>query len=452
MSKKVLSIRELEAQQAQEPNFGKGIALATGFDLGAASALDSRATVKTIAERNEHVNNNRAYEGMLVFVEEDKKTYQFVDGDWEEFGFNNEKFVNNVVDDLDSTDTDKALSAKQGKVLKDLVDGLETRVEANEEAIEELQETTEQHAEKIGAIEFKHEDLSRLVTSVRGEITGLEEVDKELSASIEQLDGKVDQMKAELDESIESSIEEAKEEVNEYADDKVTALEKKITSPRTGSELNAKFNNLVVNGDLEVKGVINTIDQTELHVEDTIIEVNSKGVDITGSDVHLGLRANLGDGKGKSELVYCSASGEWVVNDSHPITLLKNGGHPAVKTLAYQEDIEAANAKMEEKIEGVTERVDTLEGYLPEMEERYTDIEERIDAIEAVESVVDTISSPSETMNLVKKPLNDKVELYVNGLLYVDGFEVSDQELTWNGDFELESDDVVVAKYLTSNK
>lgn len=501
MSKKVLSIRELEAQQSQQPNFGKGIALATGFDLGAASALDSRATVKTIAERDEHVTSNRAYEGMLVFVEEDKKTYQYVDGTWEEFGFNNEKFVNNVVDSLESTDTDKALSANQGKVLKGLVDDvtskvdtsleglddtpvaeaieeaytaaveasksytdekieevnqahkeLESKVDANEEAIEELKETTGEHAEKIGAIEFKHEDLSRLVTSVRGEITGLEEADKELASSIEELGEKVDQMKSDIDSSIEESIEEAKTEVEGYADSKVELLEKKITSPRTGSELNAKFSDLVVNGNLDVKGTINTIDQTELHVEDTVIEVNSKGADLTGSDVHLGLRANLGDGKGKSELVYCTDSGKWIVNDSHPITLLKNGGHATVKTLAYEEDIEKANAEMEEKIDGVTDRVDTLEGYLPEMEERYVSIEERIEAIEEVESVVDTIVSPSESMSLKKAPLDDKVELYVNGLLYVEGFEVSGQDLTWSGDFELESDDVVVAKYLTSSK
>ena len=60
--------------------FGKGITLAGGFDLGAKAPLDSRLTVATIADRDAHVTNNRAYEGMLVYVEADKVTYQYVDG------------------------------------------------------------------------------------------------------------------------------------------------------------------------------------------------------------------------------------------------------------------------------------------------------------------------------------------------------------------------------------
>ena len=47
-------------------SFGNGIPLASGFDYGAKSPLDSRICVKTIAGRDEHVTANRAYEGMLV--------------------------------------------------------------------------------------------------------------------------------------------------------------------------------------------------------------------------------------------------------------------------------------------------------------------------------------------------------------------------------------------------
>ena len=77
--------------------FGKGIALAGGFDLGAKAPLDSRLTVATIEERDAHVTGNRAYEGMLVYVEADKITYQYVadaEGNlsWKEFGFNEINF------------------------------------------------------------------------------------------------------------------------------------------------------------------------------------------------------------------------------------------------------------------------------------------------------------------------------------------------------------------------
>lgn len=64
--------------------YGKGITVASGFDLGAKAPLDSRSVVNTIAERDAHVTNNRAYEGMIVYVIEDKKTYQYTGTEWKE--------------------------------------------------------------------------------------------------------------------------------------------------------------------------------------------------------------------------------------------------------------------------------------------------------------------------------------------------------------------------------
>ena len=69
---------------AIDNQFGKGIGVAAGFDLGAQKPLDARIAVNTIAERDAHVENNRAYEGMIVFVDETKKNYQLVNGEWVE--------------------------------------------------------------------------------------------------------------------------------------------------------------------------------------------------------------------------------------------------------------------------------------------------------------------------------------------------------------------------------
>ena len=60
-----------------EERFGNGITLASGFDLGAKAPLDSRYTVAKFEDLQAHVDGNRAYEGMLVYVEEDKKVYQY---------------------------------------------------------------------------------------------------------------------------------------------------------------------------------------------------------------------------------------------------------------------------------------------------------------------------------------------------------------------------------------
>ena len=63
-------------------SFGKGIPLATNFDLGAKSPLDSRIIVNTIEERDRHVKLNRAYEGMLVYVVKEKKLYRYENQVW----------------------------------------------------------------------------------------------------------------------------------------------------------------------------------------------------------------------------------------------------------------------------------------------------------------------------------------------------------------------------------
>ena len=99
---KLRSISEIEMARAAEPNFGKGITVASGFDLGAKAPLDSRATVKTLEERDAHLTGNRAYEGMLVYVKATQKTYQYLNNSWEEFGFNQDKFEKNLYNGLDS--------------------------------------------------------------------------------------------------------------------------------------------------------------------------------------------------------------------------------------------------------------------------------------------------------------------------------------------------------------
>ena len=63
-------------------NFGKGIPLASGFDLGAKVPLDSRIAVQNIQERDAHVANNRAYEGLRVYVIDESCEYLWNGNEW----------------------------------------------------------------------------------------------------------------------------------------------------------------------------------------------------------------------------------------------------------------------------------------------------------------------------------------------------------------------------------
>lgn len=102
--------------------YGQGITVASGFDLGAKTPLDSRLVVNTIEERDAHVTNNRAYDGMIVYVIEDKTTYQYLKGEWVIFGAE-------VIDNLGSTSVIKGLSANQGRVLDEKITELQKEVE-----------------------------------------------------------------------------------------------------------------------------------------------------------------------------------------------------------------------------------------------------------------------------------------------------------------------------------
>lgn len=122
-------------------DFGKGITVTSGFDLGAKAPLDSRLIVETLDELQEHIDNNRAYEGMMVYVKETQFTYQYLGERWMVFangGYSGqEKSI--IVDDLNSFLIDASLSANQGRVLREMIEMVQSNFYTKEE-IDQLHE------------------------------------------------------------------------------------------------------------------------------------------------------------------------------------------------------------------------------------------------------------------------------------------------------------------------
>ena len=146
--------------------YGKGIKVASGFDLGAMSPLDSRIVVNTIAERNAHVTNNRVYEGMIVYVIEEQTNYQYINSTWVELKAGSTTV--NVIDSLTSTNTSEALSANQGRILKEQID--------------------EQNADVVGrlnGIEGALTNVDERLNGIEGTLTNIDErlADVEQNAS-----------------------------------------------------------------------------------------------------------------------------------------------------------------------------------------------------------------------------------------------------------------------------
>ena len=90
---------------------GKNITLGCGFDLQAKAPLDSRQTVPAFAGLQALIDGNAAYEGMIVYDEETKKTYQaqIVDDvlKFREFGINEAELK-----DLIASETTAAMEFK----------------------------------------------------------------------------------------------------------------------------------------------------------------------------------------------------------------------------------------------------------------------------------------------------------------------------------------------------
>lgn len=169
-----------------ESFYGKGITVASGFDLGAKTPLDSRSVVNTIAQRDEHVTGNRVYEGMTVYVLEDKTTYQYVKTQ-DDLGYEWKVFGADAVDLSDYATKDYVTQA-----IADAVSGGEVDLSeyAKTSDVEEALKT------KVDAVEG-----SRLMT------------DKE-AAKLESLSNYDDTTLTERMDDIESSIPSADDYVS----------------------------------------------------------------------------------------------------------------------------------------------------------------------------------------------------------------------------------------------
>lgn len=102
--------------------YDMGIVMTNGFSIAGQKPADLKFLADTISDRDKYVTNNLSYEGMLVYVKETKKTYQLLQNNtWKEFGFNQEQFNASLYDGLDSSSSELALTANQGRLLNNKI-------------------------------------------------------------------------------------------------------------------------------------------------------------------------------------------------------------------------------------------------------------------------------------------------------------------------------------------
>lgn len=211
---------------AIDNQFGKGIGVAAGFDLGAQKPLDARVAVNTIAERDAHVTENRAYEGMLVFVDETKLTYQLVNGEWKEFGFNQSDFEKSFADAIE--ETNDRLETLEGLVVGGEGEGLSkviADVAANKTAIEKLNgaDTVEGSVAKAVADEAKLREQAD--DSLDDRIAAFEtNGTNDVAALANRVKANEDKLDGLENATVKAEIKAAQAAAEKHADDAITAL------------------------------------------------------------------------------------------------------------------------------------------------------------------------------------------------------------------------------------
>ena len=196
---------------AIDNQFGKGIGLAAGFDLGAQKPLDARIAVNTLAERDAHVTENRAYEGMIVYVAENNITYQLVkDAEneeqlvWKEFGFNKADFDANFEDAV--KDINNSIANHDGRI-EDIEEFLN---EENEES--GISKVNKAIADNAAAIAQEVKDRGQAVQDLKSDLEG------QLQAHSTAADTEFKTLKEETLPNMQSALEEAIGAVDDKAD------------------------------------------------------------------------------------------------------------------------------------------------------------------------------------------------------------------------------------------
>ena len=81
-------------------NFGKGIPLSVGFNLGAKHPIDSRTVVDSIVDRDLLVTKNLAYEGLTVYVKDIQKEFRYNGTEWIDLSdYYSKSEVDNILND-----------------------------------------------------------------------------------------------------------------------------------------------------------------------------------------------------------------------------------------------------------------------------------------------------------------------------------------------------------------
>lgn len=218
----------------------KGIGVASGFKLQAASPLDLRESVQSIEDRNALVTENGAWEGMKVYVKDTQTTYELkgtTNDDWAAIG----------------GDTAAELSALQTQV-----SDLETNTKG---AFVDFVVDAKTGVFTFTKVDGTTEEVDTLLEKVTVNFAYNEETDK-LELTLE--DGTVQSVDLSKFVDVFTGVDGTTVEVAVSADNKISAEVKDgaITTAKLADEVTALLDK-IVDGTTSQKGIVQLSDTVE---------------------------------------------------------------------------------------------------------------------------------------------------------------------------------------------
>lgn len=213
--------------------FGNGISITTGFDVATQLPLDSRTVVQTQADL-ESISDDIKYEGLLVFVVDQNKLYQWKqelleDGTYTpdyRWGPIESEISAKKIEDISELDLDNIKSLQMQKNKVNFFPITHEKFIYNEKG-ETLFEELKEYQKKDLSAEEGGEKLETEMQTIVGAINELnskmddtiEDFEKKINQTIEELNANVDKMQKETSADMEAMKSNLQTEINKVLAD-----------------------------------------------------------------------------------------------------------------------------------------------------------------------------------------------------------------------------------------
>lgn len=198
--------------------FGNGISITTGFDVATQLPLDSRTVVQTQADL-ENISDNIKYEGLLVFVVDQNKLYQWKqelleDGTYTpdyRWGPIESEISAKKIEDISELDLDNIKSLQMQKNKVNFFPITHEKFIYNEKGESLFEELKEYQKKDLS----EDENGEKLETDKQTIVGAINELNSKMEETIEQFEQRISQTIADLNASVEQMQKETAEDMAE---------------------------------------------------------------------------------------------------------------------------------------------------------------------------------------------------------------------------------------------